>query len=113
MLKFVFIGEDKNNRLFIKNVNLDILLVGILFFKYQIFDKLTKGLNNYSTLEKSIISLIAIVFIVYIRVFCYVVESFIFLLLLWLFCESYILYQQRNNILYNIVFTIIGCSIIN
>lgn len=46
-----------------------LLLVGILFSKYRIFDKISNIFNKYSNIEKNIISFIAILFIVYTRVF--------------------------------------------
>ncbi|MBR0321359.1 MAG: hypothetical protein IIX08_03110, partial [Bacteroidales bacterium] len=66
---FEYIGNlIKINNFLFKGIFIDngytiMLLVGILFSKYRIFDKLSSIFNKYSGLEKTVISFIAILFI--------------------------------------------------
>lgn len=85
------------NGVFIDNGYTIMLLVGILFSKYMIFDKISYIFKKYSSLEKCILSLIAIFSIVYIRVFYFDISRDIILTPLFIFF-TYNLFDKFNII---------------
>lgn len=93
------------NNLFIDNGYSILLLVGVVFSKYNIFNKITNAFNKYSNIEKGILSLVAIILIIYTRVFYFDVSMDILLTPLFIFF-SYTLINLLNKL--NIVFEFLG-----